>query len=168
LNPGFSYLSGIVGAEACLKTPKRCDLSHGIVADPIANTITFHLTTPDPDLLYQLALPGAFAVPAGTPVKARLPLPATGPYMIAGYDHKRRLRLVRNPRFREWSAAAQPRGYPDQIVLTFGLSPKTQERMVERGAADLANVDLLRPRRLSVLRTQYASQLHTNPTRTTG
>jgi YVTN family beta-propeller protein len=59
VNPGYYGFSDIVGAAACLKTPKRCDLSHGIVADPIANTVTFHLTTPDPDLLYQLALPGA-------------------------------------------------------------------------------------------------------------
>ena len=148
VNPGYygPYFGGIVGAAACLKTPKRCDLSQGIVADPVANTVTFHLTAPDPDFLYKLALPAAFAVPAGTPVKARLPLPATGPYMIAGYDPKHRLRLVRNPRFREWSAAAQPSGYPDEIVLTFGFSPEAQVRLVERGEADLAARRALRPR----------------------
>jgi peptide/nickel transport system substrate-binding protein len=39
--------------------------------------------------------------------------------------------------------------------------------MVERGDADFAHTDLLPPRRLAVLRTQYASQLHANPTRFT-
>jgi peptide/nickel transport system substrate-binding protein len=43
-------------------------------------------------------------------------------------------------------------------------------RMVERGEADIANIATLAslpPRRLAVLRTQYASQLHVNPTRDT-
>jgi YVTN family beta-propeller protein len=169
LNPGYygPYYGDVVGAAGCLKTPKRCDLSRGIVADPIANTITFHLTAPDPDLLYKLALPGAFAVPAGTPIKARLPLPATGPYMIAAYDPKHRLRLVRNPRFREWSAAAQPSGYPDQIEFTFVHSPQTLVRMMERGDVDFAYAVFLTPTSPSVLRTQYASQLHANPSRFT-
>ena len=52
------YFTGIVGAKACLGA-KRCDLSKGIVADPASNTVTFHLTEPDPDLLYKLALPTA-------------------------------------------------------------------------------------------------------------
>jgi peptide/nickel transport system substrate-binding protein len=84
--------------------------------------------------------------------------------MVAGYDPKHRLRLVRNPRFREWSAAAQPRGYPDQISWTWPYSPEAQVRMVERGEADLTYAaGDSPPALLSVLRTQYASQLHTNP-----
>jgi peptide/nickel transport system substrate-binding protein len=72
---GGFYFNGIVGAAACLKTPKRCDLSKGIVTDTANNTVTFHLTVPDPDLLYQLALPPAFAVPSGIPLRANIRLP---------------------------------------------------------------------------------------------
>src|SRR5205823_11656067 len=44
---GYLY-TGIVGARACLKQPKRCDLSTGVVADAASNTVAFHLTAPDP------------------------------------------------------------------------------------------------------------------------
>ena len=122
----------------CVTTPKRCDLSKGIVPIPSSNTVTFHLTAPDPDFLYKLALPMADAVPAGTPLEARLPLPATGPYEIAGYDAKRGvIRLVRNPRFRLWSAAAQPDGFPDRIVERYGYTGQSAVHAVERGTADI-------------------------------
>jgi peptide/nickel transport system substrate-binding protein len=65
--PMASYFSGIIGADRCAKTPKRCDLSQGIVGDTASNTVTFHLTAPDPDFLHKLTLPTAFAVPAATP-----------------------------------------------------------------------------------------------------
>jgi hypothetical protein len=48
-----------------------------------------------PRRVYKLALPHADAVPAGTPLKAQLPLPATRPYMIAGINAKQGvIRLV--------------------------------------------------------------------------
>src|SRR3954451_8996364 len=74
--PGF-YFDQIVGAAACATTPKRCDLRKGIVTDPSAGTVTSPLTRPAPDFLDKLALPAADAVPAATPFKARVPLPAT-------------------------------------------------------------------------------------------
>ncbi len=43
-----SYYDAIVGAAACRRRPARCDLSRGIVADVAANTVTIHLTRPDP------------------------------------------------------------------------------------------------------------------------
>jgi peptide/nickel transport system substrate-binding protein len=116
-----SYLNEIVGASSCLKKPRQCDLSAGIVTTPDSNTITFHLTQPDPDFLYKLALPIADAVPADTPLTAHLPLPATGPYRVAHYDAKHGVvRLVRNPRFKVWSAEAQPAGFPAAIVEKYG------------------------------------------------
>ena len=168
LGTGF-YFSSIVGYGACLKKPKRCDLSKGIVADPASNTVTFHLVAPDPEFLSKLGLPSAYAVPSSTPLKARLPLPATGPYMFASYDEKRGVRLVRNPRFREWYQAAQPGGYPDELVWRFGVLADAQRRAVERGTADLA-LDPVSPNGgfpsaalLAPLMTRYASQLHRNP-----
>ena len=158
------YYSGIVGAGQCAKSPKRCDLSKGIVADPASNTVTFHLIAPDPDFLHKLTLPAAFAVPAATPLTARLPLPATGPYMIASYNAKRGVRFIRNPQFHQWSAAAQPSGYPDEIVLTVAESPRAQLRAVERGAADLSQFVPPSP----AFRSRYAGQLQSNPQTNTG
>lgn len=85
--------------------------------------MTFHLTQPDPDFLYKLTLTFAYILPATTPGReARTPLPATGPYLISRYTPGQELLMVRNPRFREWSAAAQPVGHPDQILIRLDLS----------------------------------------------
>ena len=93
------YYAAIVGARGCLAAPKKpCDLSKGIVTDAASNTVTFHLTSPDPDFLSKLALPSAFAVPAGTPLHprgSRYPPPAR---TRSPRSHpKRGIRLVRNP-----------------------------------------------------------------------
>ena len=122
--------SAIVGASECAATPASCDLSRGIVTDERARTVTFHLRTPDPDFLHKLALPYAYAVPAATAARdvGTHPLPATGPYMIARFRPRRELTLVRNPRFREWSKAAQPDGYPDRITLRLGVEARPGAR----------------------------------------
>src|SRR4051794_5349412 len=59
-----SWYNVIQGADACLKTPKSCDLSQGIKVN--GNTVTFNLTTGDPEWLDKLAVPFAFILPAGT------------------------------------------------------------------------------------------------------
>lgn len=160
-------LDAITGAKGCIASPKHCDLTRGIVITPGSSTIAFHLTQPDPDFLYQLALPTFDAVPTGTPLTARLPLPATGPYRIAAYDAKRGvIRLVRNPRFRVWSAAAQPDGYPDAIVERYGYSGAGAVRAVERGAADI-NADgpdqTWPPVVSAMLARRFSSRLYTEP-----
>ena len=60
------YYTGIIGAAQCERTPGRCDLARGIVTNDQTDTVTFHLTAPDPEFLYKLAFPFADAVPAGT------------------------------------------------------------------------------------------------------
>jgi YVTN family beta-propeller protein len=161
------YYGAIVGADACVARPKRCDLSRGIATDDRTRTVTFHLRAPDPDFVYKLALPYAFAVPADTPAKdvGTHPLPATGPYMIASYKPGKggALTLVRNPRFQEWSKAAQPDGYPDRIV--FALRRESASgivRAVERGDQDFA-LDGVPPELEHEVETQFASQMHVNP-----
>jgi len=120
--PG-DYMSDIVGAGGCLSSGSRCDLSRGIVTSAGSSTIAFHLSSADPDFVDQLALPSFDAVPASTPVKAKLPLPATGPYEIASYESKTGVvQLDRNPFFRVWSAEAQPSGYPDRIVERYNYT----------------------------------------------
>jgi ABC-type transport system substrate-binding protein/DNA-binding SARP family transcriptional activator len=154
--------TGIVGTSQCLRTSAPCDLSRGIVADAKTGTVTFHLTAPDPDFLYKLALPFAAAIAPGTPdhVLSATQIPATGPYMTSSYVPHHRWVLVRNPRFRQWSAAAQPRGYPDRIVLRLDVPSATAETNVERDRADV----LLSPQaRLHELTTRYPSLLHTGP-----
>lgn len=162
------YYDGIVGAASCKKTPRSCDLSRGIVASDGSRTITFHLAQPDPEFLHKLALPFAYVLPAGTPTRqARTPLPATGPYVIARYQPKRLLRLSRNPHFREWSKAAQPDGYPDDILFEIGGTPDDAIDDVTRGKADLFTTSHSQTppskERLAAIKTRYASQVHTNP-----
>jgi ABC-type transport system substrate-binding protein/DNA-binding SARP family transcriptional activator len=134
---GAPLYGAIRGAAACLRTPSRCDLSGGIVADDRTGTVTFHLTRPDPDFLYKLTISYAYVLPAPTPDRqARSPLPATGPYMIRRYVAARELRLVRNPYFHEWSAAAQPSGYPDRITIRLGLSADQADTAIAVGQVD--------------------------------
>ena len=128
--------------------------------------MTFHLSKPDPDFLFKLALPDYDAVPASTPLHARLPLPATGPYKIAGYQPKGVVVLVRNPRFRVWSTAAQPDGYPDRIVERYRYTGPSAIRAVERGTADITadGLDQTWPPALAAsLQTRYSSQLYPAP-----
>jgi peptide/nickel transport system substrate-binding protein len=159
-DPG--YYGAIVGANACAARPARCDLSRAVATDDRTRTVTFHLRERDPDFLYKLALPYAFAVPADTPARdvGTHPLPATGPYMIAGFKPGGKLTLVRNPRFREWSKAAQPAGYPDRII--FAASKIDAARAVERGSQDYA-LDGVPPDRLQEVNTEYSSQVHVSP-----
>jgi YVTN family beta-propeller protein len=160
---------GVVGADACTRRPATCRLSKGIVTDPSANTVTFHLTRPDPNFLLDLAQPTAFVVPAGTPAKdvGTSPIPATGPYMVQAFVANRKLTLIRNPGFREWSRAAQPDGYPDTIEwsLSGGRSQDGGDAAVdavERGEADLYN-DQPPTDRIDELITRYTGQTHLWP-----
>jgi len=161
--PGF--FDAIVGAARCTREPRSCDLSHGIVTEPDNDSlVAFHLTRPDPDFLYKLALSSAFILPAGTPPRAAdlHRLPATGPYVVARYDIGHRLMLTRNPRFREWSQAARPDGYPDRIDVRLNVPLSREIDAVLRGQADtvLSGVD---PTRAQQLLTQHASQTHVEP-----
>src|SRR5262249_55822345 len=163
LSGAAALYAGIAGARACEQVPSHCDLARGIVTDDRANTITFHLTAPDPEFLYKLAFSFADAVPAGTPNHLIRPsqLPATGPYLTRSFVPRHRWVLVRNPRFRPWSDQAQPSGSPGRIVLRLDIPPGSAVDAVERGNADV----LLSPSpaRLPELATRYAGQLHSGP-----
>jgi ABC-type transport system substrate-binding protein len=163
-----SYFAEIVGAHRCMTTPgKPCDLIRGIAVDRAADTVTFHLTAPDPDFLYKPDLPAAFAVPARTPLFVRGFVPATGRYEIASFNPRRGVRLARNPRFREWSPAAQPAGFPDEIVVRVTGTPDAHIAAILHGSADITQIGLNAgtpsPRVLDAVRTQHASQLEVNP-----
>ena len=163
LGGGAGLYAGIVGAGRCLRTPRHCDLMRGIVTDDQADTITFHLTAPDPEFLYKLAFPFADAVPPGTPDHPIGPaqLPATGPYMTRSFVPRHDWTLVRNPRFRPWSAQAQPAGYPSRIILRLDIPPGPAVSAVEQNRADVLLSPT--PARIHELATRYASQLHSGP-----
>jgi len=160
----YTYFEKVLGAAACVGRPARCDLSRGIVTDDAARTVTFHLVSPDPELPAHLALWAAAAVPGSAPDRdiGPHPLPATGPYEVT-LDTQREVKLVRNPYFHEWSHAAQPDGFPDQIVWRLGASTEAAVSAVERGRADYT-LDPPPADRLRELHTRFASQLNINPT----
>jgi YVTN family beta-propeller protein len=162
------YYDDIVGAAKCPKG-KPCDLARGIVTDDAAGTVTFHLTRPDPEFFYKLSLAFADVLPAGTrarPAKSR-PLPATGPYVIASYDPEHALRLIRNRHFREWSQAAQPDGYPNQIGYRIGATTAAAVDAVIGGTSDVYSsqfsVKTPSARQVASLRLNNPGQLHLNP-----
>ncbi|HEX4344450.1 MAG TPA: ABC transporter substrate-binding protein, partial [Solirubrobacteraceae bacterium] len=69
--------------------------------------------------------------------------------------------FVRNPRFREWSHAAQPAGNPAAIVWRTYPSIDAALQAVEQGRADWI-FGILPPRELPRLRVDVPAQLHDN------
>jgi peptide/nickel transport system substrate-binding protein len=159
-NAGTWY-NVIQGGDACVKTPKTCDLSQGIKVD--GNTVTFNLTTADPEFLDKLAVPFAFILPASTPAKnVNIPPPGTGPYKWVQYSPNKQLKLVRNTSFKEWSKDAQPDGNPDEIIEKFGLSVEAEITQVENNQVDWV-FDQPPADRLNELGTKFADRVHINP-----
>src|SRR5215469_4969266 len=159
-----SFYSGIVGASKC--STKGCDLSKGVVANDSAYTLTINLTTPDPELMDQLSLPFAFAVPSNTSLKLtgnNVP-PGTGPYMWKSYNPNTEAVLVRNPYFHVWNSAAQPAGYPNEIIEKYGLLVSDEVTQVLNGQAnEVYDGDSIPSDQLSTLNSpKYAGQVHVN------
>ena len=75
--------------------------------------------------------------------------------------------LKRNPYFRLWSAAAQPAGFPNQIVIHTNYSQAQQVTAVQTGRADIA-WDAPPGGQMTALSESFPSQLHLNATRQTG
>jgi peptide/nickel transport system substrate-binding protein len=97
---------------------------------------------------------------------AHAPVPATGPYMIAGLSAHGPVRLVRNPRFRP--VDGRTAGYADAITIDCCAEGQRAFDAVERGRADLVGADFgLTPelhRRIDAIATRNAGQLHHIPT----
>jgi peptide/nickel transport system substrate-binding protein len=83
--------------------------------------------------------------------------------MIASYRPQHALELVRNPRFREWSRAAQPDGYADSIVWRLGVDLDTAVTAIQRNRADwVLNYGPFPDDRRREIRTRFAAQAHAN------
>ena len=159
-----TFYSKLVGASAC--STKGCDLTKGVVADDSAYTLTLNLTAPDPELMDQLSLPFAYAVPSGTSPKLtgnNVP-PGTGPYQWKSYNPNTQAVLVRNPYFKVWNATAQPAGYPNQIIEKYGSLVSNEVTAVENGQAnEVFDGDQIPSSQLGQLNsTKFASQVHVN------
>ena len=70
--------------------------------------------------------------------------------------------MERNPYFKEWSKAAQPDGYPDEITYSFGLTVEAQITAIQNGQADWT-LESPPADRLPEIGTKYAKQVHINP-----
>jgi peptide/nickel transport system substrate-binding protein len=158
-----SFYNGIVGADACLKTPATCTLDGGVVANEADNTVTINLVAPDSEFFDKISVPHGVVLPADTPNKdmGNTPIPGTGAYMFAAYDPNKQLKAVRNPYFKEWSKDAQPDGYPDEIHYDFGLAGEDQITQIENGQADWT-LDQPPTDRLAEMGTKYKDQVHIN------
>jgi peptide/nickel transport system substrate-binding protein len=160
-NAGTWY-NVIQGGDACVKTPKTCNLSQGIVVK--GNTVTFHLTTADPEFLDKLGVPFAFILPASTPTKnVDIPPPGTGPYKWVQYAPNKQMKLVRNTFFKEWSKDAQPDGNPDVIIEKFGLSVESEVTQVENNQADWIFDQPPADRLGELSSAKYSKRVHVNP-----
>ena len=153
-----SQFSSLVGAEACITEPSTCDLSRAIVVDD--RTVTFRLATPDPDLPFKLAQPPAYPVPASVPAEDQGfdAVPATGPYMFAPGASSDAITLVRNPEFQEWSGAAQPDGFVDEISWVFDQKAASAFDAVAAGGVDLLTGQV-RPEDLRELELEHPDRI---------
>jgi peptide/nickel transport system substrate-binding protein len=86
--------------------------------------------------------------------------------MISRYIPGRELLMVRNPRFREWPAAAQPASYPDRILIRLGLSGARAAAAVADGRSDFLPSIGQFPSGAAYFKN-YRSQLRINPQLTT-
>jgi peptide/nickel transport system substrate-binding protein len=121
-----TFYAGIVGAKTCLAHPAGCTLKGGVVANDKRGTVTINLVAPDPEFKYRVSVPHASILPANAPSKdsGTKPIPGTGAYYFASYDSNKQLVMKRNPYFKQWSAAAQPDGYVDEITESWGRAPQ--------------------------------------------
>jgi len=161
---GSFLYADLLGARACVRRPRTCDLAQGIVTNDGAGTVIFHFTTPDPEFLFQLTESGFSApIPPGTPdhETGERTVPGTGPYRIVSVTQVQ-TRFVRNPYFREWSHAAQPAGNPNAIVWRTFPSTQAAVTAIQQGRADWlwGQVPLAQYHRLEL---QDPAELHSNP-----
>ena len=157
-SPGVGFYTNIAGANA-YAAHQAAHIS-GIVADDKTGTIAFHLVKPDGAFLDDMAIPFAFAVPAGMPYKDISTDPqwrvATGPYMVKTYTPKQQIVLVRNPNFHQWTAAS-PNGHVNEVDITIGTTPEQAVNETIDGQLDWY-MEAVPPDRFTALRAQYPKQ----------
>jgi peptide/nickel transport system substrate-binding protein len=114
-NAGTWY-NVIQGGDACVKTPKTCNLSKGIVVN--GNTVTFNLTKADPEF------PPALSVHSHSSCRPRRPTRTSTSRRRARakwvqYAPTKQIKLVRNPSQGSGRRTTPARRNPDSIVQKF-------------------------------------------------
>ncbi|WP_217921116.1 ABC transporter substrate-binding protein [Miltoncostaea oceani] len=134
-SPGRGLFRSIAGATRFEAT--RSGGIPGLVARDGARTLEVRLVRSDPAILRVLALPFAFALPAGTPAtpQAGPGLASAGPYRVAAYTPGAGIELARNPGYAPGAATRGAAG-PDAISVRLGLSPEEGAALVRGGRAD--------------------------------
>ncbi len=160
-----SFFDGIVGARRCIRSPRTCSLSKGIVTDARARTITLHLTRPDPHLLYKLATPFAYVAPAEQRFGGDRAPPGTGPYRVDDFHPQRGAELTRNPRFTVWSPDPTPAGLADRIRVRVSEDVRGQVAAAQRGEVDVVELagpfgSAVPPKDIEALFTRHSGRLH--------
>ena len=157
---GVGFYTGIAGAQQYART--RTGGISGIVANDAAMTLTIHLTEPDGTFPDYMAVPFAFAVPAGTPEKDVSTIPqwrvATGPYRISTYVPHQEIVLTRNPAFHSWTPDT-PDGYLNGVHVTIGVTPEQAVNETASGQLDWY-FESVAPDRLAEVRARYPAQVH--------
>ncbi len=130
--PSFGFLDDVVGAKA-YEAGRTAQIGGLVVR---GDTLTFHLLSPEPDLVSRLTMPFFCAVPTGTPTDpSGLPtIPMAGPYFIASYTPGQAVVLERNPNY----TGSRPRR-PDRIELTIGVGRQKSDAQIEAGTTDYAD-----------------------------
>jgi peptide/nickel transport system substrate-binding protein len=162
-SPGVGFYTIIQGADAY--AAHRAGHISGIIANDKTMTITFHLTHPDGAFLDIMAMPFAFAVPAGMPYKDISTDPrwriATGPYMVKTYVPKQQIVLVRNPNFHQWSPNS-PKGHLNEVDIQIGVTPEQAVNETIDGQLDWY-MEAVPADRLTEIRAKYPDQVHMFP-----
>ena len=157
-SPGVGFYTNIAGADA-YAAHHAAHIS-GILANDKTGTIAFHLVKPDGAFLDDMAIPFAFAVPAGMPYKDISTDPqwrvATGPYMISNYTPRQKIVLVRNPNVHQWTAAS-PNGHVNEVDINIGTTPEQAVNETIDGQLDWY-MEAVPPDRFTALRQQYPKQ----------
>ncbi len=159
-----SWYNNIVGGDKCLTAPATCTLPAGVIAGD-DGAVTIHLVKPNPEFLYQIALPFGAILPAATPPHdmGTIPIPGTGPYAITSYDPQKAFILQRNPYFKVFSPEAQPDGYVDAIDFAFGVTGENAVTAIENGQYDLDMDPSLPADRLAEMSTRFPRQIYIDP-----
>ena len=155
------YFTNLVGANAYMAG--KAKTIPGITTT--ANTVSFHLSSPDGAFIYKAALPTTCPVPVGTPLK---PIEsgsleeqyASGPFKLQSYQPARQIVLVFN---KNYDQALGVRGHVAKIVFTIGDASTQATEQIEAGQLDfdtsnLATADIIKISSNPAL----ASQVHSS------
>ncbi len=156
------YFTNVIGAAAYMNG--KSTTVPGITTT--ANSISFHLTSPDGAFVYKTALPTSCPVPVGTPMK---PIEtgsleekyASGPFKLQSYSPGRQIVMVFN---KNYDQALGVRGHVAKIVFTIGDESTQAVLQIEAGQLDfqtsnLATADIIKLSENKAL----ADQIHDSP-----